>query len=487
MTYRSPPPTARSYPPIAIDSEHRMPRPATLDYMTHSSTAAPQLNDRVGGYRLLRKIGEGPNAGVFVGYADDQNRAAVKVYRLTAQPGCAEREMEALWRAEHDHVVRLIDVAHRALILERLEWGSLSELLVTRAPLQLGEVVNVLSPIAATVDLMHARGVAHGSISTHSILFRAGGAPVLACFGSSSLFESGLTVDALGRTEAVQRDRVALLDLAVSLLTATGETRVESLISWCLQQRPIAVDPIGLELAERLFRLDHPVPVSFAAHESTVEDQGASARKLPSNSRRRQLPALNDRAESASRVEKLRGLWQTVRTELTNRVSTVRKPIWLAFILSATALLGALFATSSLDSQASAAANRDSQQRTSAASPQPLATSASATAAAVSDDPIPAAQSLLASRIRCFTDHSLECLGEVTQPGSSARTIDSAAIVALRSGGETEVALLHPGRIELIEEVGNSAIIAVGDESNPASVLLVKGEAGWLIRSIFAN
>jgi eukaryotic-like serine/threonine-protein kinase len=97
------------------------------------------------------------------------------------------------------------------------------------------------------------------------------------------------------------------------------------------------------------------------------------------------------------------------------------------------------------------------------------------------DDPIAALGALAARRDRCLTELSVLCLEGVDEVGSSAFDADRAAIHGVLEGG------VAPSRLQvasaaLVERLGDSALIDLGPDSDPASVLLLKSEAGWRIR-----
>jgi len=111
-------------------------------------------------------------------------------------------------------------------------------------------------------------------------------------------------------------------------------------------------------------------------------------------------------------------------------------------------------------------------------------------APALSDDPVEALSALLDERERCVRDLSVICLENVAQSGSAALDDDVQLIRSIEAG-ETTGVLASPsaGSIQLSERHGDVALLAysVGQESEPASVLLAKGEAGWRIRDYLAN
>jgi hypothetical protein len=133
------------------------------------------------------------------------------------------------------------------------------------------------------------------------------------------------------------------------------------------------------------------------------------------------------------------------------------------------------------------------------------------------DDPVRAASALLASRRRCLVASSSACLershqadsplwhadrasfGEAADGGSSdgvgtenfgdgsrARCVDGYAGVCLaslveRTGGSALIALT-PVEDDAVENGGNSGVYA-----RPASILVVRTDAGWRLREIFED
>jgi eukaryotic-like serine/threonine-protein kinase len=82
-------------------------------------------------------------------------------------------------------------------------------------------------------------------------------------------------------------------------------------------------------------------------------------------------------------------------------------------------------------------------------------------------------------------DLSVLCLDDVAQNGSAAMDDDAALIRAIE-GGSADGSLVgqEPADASLVERHGDAALVAftLGPDDTPASVLLVKGEAGWRIR-----
>jgi len=106
------------------------------------------------------------------------------------------------------------------------------------------------------------------------------------------------------------------------------------------------------------------------------------------------------------------------------------------------------------------------------------------------DDPVAAARALVALRAECIRSASLLCLDGVVQAGSSAEAADRAAVTVIQTGGEAP-APIDGSVFELVERLGASALVSLGrptaGETAPASLLLMKGEAGWRIRDYVAG
>lgn len=68
---------------------------------------------------------------------------------------------------------------------------------------------------------------------------------------------------------------------------------------------------------------------------------------------------------------------------------------------------------------------------------------------------------------------------------------DRAAIRAIQSGGEaTSAAWQHSSDVAawvVVERLGGTALVRLGADNTAASLLLMKGEAGWRVREYLAT
>jgi len=229
------------------------------------SEAGGHVGQTRGGYRLVRLLGVGRRASVYLGHADappgsqDASSVAVKVFHATVPESAVDAEIDALARSDHPHTVRLLDVAtgddgRPCLILERLPGGSLSRLVSDRERIGPGEAVTILAPLLAAVDELHRSGVAHGALRLSSVLFRASGAPVVCGFGAAAPTAAAQSEAALARDPLVVSDREALLTVVRAVLARVpGQAAAD--LAQSLPEAPAAIDPA------KLFALAEPAPV----------------------------------------------------------------------------------------------------------------------------------------------------------------------------------------------------------------------------------
>lgn len=194
---------------------------------------------------------------------------AIKLYRGGTPQYDWLTETEALERAAGAHVVGLFDIAaagvgRNALVLERLEGGSLEILLRQRARLSVGEAITIIAPIVETISRMHAAGVAHGAVSARSVLFSCLGAPVLARFGSAVLVEPEMPRARRAADPSLIKDVSAIVDLAASVLRSVQNDReVLAVLAWLEQNGHDGAPDVLTELTATLYDLGVPAPVEF--------------------------------------------------------------------------------------------------------------------------------------------------------------------------------------------------------------------------------
>jgi hypothetical protein len=98
---------------------------------------------------------------------------------------------------------------------------------------------------------------------------------------------------------------------------------------------------------------------------------------------------------------------------------------------------------------------------------------------------------LLRRREECLADVALDCVGRVAQAGSAIEALDRATIRALQAGETPEA---EPARrldeARVAGRMGAAWLVEVPyaePERQPASILVMRSEAGWRLREIFGS
>lgn len=453
-----------------------------------------ELERTIAGHAVLRRLADGTRSSVWLA-ADD---LVLKVLTPPVPPDALAREVEALARAAGDHVAEVVDVASgdeaAVLVLRRLARGSLADLLRRRGAIEAGEAVTILVPVARALARMHAAGVAHGALSPADVHFRADGAPVLTGFGSALLFRAGLPEIEREREAGVRADRAALRGLAVTVLDRVGGARAAAAGAL---GATLAEGDADLEerVARGLFELAAARPVAFAE----PEEHGGSEQSIAAGPRRavgvEVLAPLDERTDGEP--ASLRRVVESVIAEgprpLARSVLATARRRWvalpaprrrLAIALAAGAgsllALGVLVPSSGPSSDPGVAALPEA-----GGSGGPESTPVDTLHDDLPEDPVLAVIELLDRRRDCLRELSILCLDGVVQPGSAAERDDRSAIEALVESGEQPIPISGEGA-RLVERLGGSALVALAPDSDPASVLLMRTEAGWRVRDYLA-
>jgi len=475
--------------------------------------------------------------------AEPRRTAAIKVFRAGVTADRIDAEVAALAAVEHPHVLRLVDLAtapdgSACLVLERCATGGLARLVTTRSALAAGEALTVLAPLVGAVDALHAAGVVHRDIRLSSVLFRESGAPVLAGLGRSARIGAGLSPAALAATPEVLDDRRRLSRLVGTVLERVDHPAARGLDAWIAGQ-PETLDDYPALLADALWKLGEAQPVRL--RDGVAEPRpvlprvpvpaehggGHAAPGTRAASRVASVSAAGARLGVV--VGAVVGVVRSAAGRIGGHARGVRRRVWIAAGGVAVSLVVALLVVPSGDPAADSRSSPqgavgESAERSRAdvgdvpgersdavreraadgsgdplrgagpessadparpADPESSADPEPPADAVLGDDPVAAVDDLLALRARCLREISVLCLDGVAQPGSAAMQHDVAVVRALQAGGEQspDAAIDAVGPV-LVERLGDSALLDLGDvpQTQPASALVMRGEAGWRIR-----
>jgi len=453
----------------------------------------------IGGYRVVRALGVGTRATVWVGHSAGQGDApSVALKVLAGDADDIAAEVSAYERVDSRHVARLLDVcsgpdATVCVVLERLDGGSLASLVHQRRRIRTGEAVTILVSVLRGVRDLHDCGLAHNALRPSSVLFDGNGRPVLISLGHTSALPpaySALGHDA--RTADWAQFR-SILDLVMERVELDGREAEEGAIERSVEElmrtddERSAVD--GLEQA--LFALAQPAPlvlrrstIAGSAHAAAPADSEAAAQRSRRGSSQQSTGAAPMTARAAARAEAIldAGPVRMLKTALAPLVRSHRKQLLFGVLLAGvvgTAGLAAIppDAPPAATTAATSAARRATATPTTTTGTAPADSTAQDDATA-QDDPVTATAALLAARSRCFQRRSLSCLKQVDQPDSPLLAADSVAFA--HPPDNVDRAKSEPS---LIERTGNSALIELqasdgndGDgQAKPTSALVIKG------------
>lgn len=178
---------AASYPPQPPSP--RPPAPETL------------VNHQLGNYRLLRKIGEGNFADVYLGrHVNLGTSAAVKVMRTRLLPEEAytffHEEAKLLVDLRHQHIVRFFDYGVDAqntpyLIMEYAPLGYVRPPAGEGRPMPLPLIVTYVQQVAEALRYIHEeKRLVHRDLKPQNLLLRADGLLLLSDFGLTTIIQS---------------------------------------------------------------------------------------------------------------------------------------------------------------------------------------------------------------------------------------------------------------------------------------------------------
>jgi hypothetical protein len=483
----------------------------------------------LGGYRLVRRLGSGSRADVYLG-AGASATAVLKIYRESTPRDDIGRELDALGRLDSPHCVRLVDVVTAAsglpaAILSRASRGSLAQLLRERGSIEPGEAVTLLAPLVGAVREAHRAGVAHTRIGAASVHLGAEGEPVLLGFGHVSLVGTAPSIAVLDTDAQIERDRDALAAVAVlALLHVRGVAAnrlATDLVAWIESSAGDRRLEFGDQLESRLFDLAEAVPIEFGR--VRVIEPGPRSAPLPERmvATRPQArvadtrPPVPQAPADPAPLETLPGWipeWvhdaimgdplAAFRSRFVASLRGVRRPVWIALVSIVVALVAALALVPQgsgvtaaiahpLSSPAGGAQRLGSHATGSpgiASSPEASQPATSTAVPTATDDPLIALPVLIAVRDRCIQDRAVECLGGVDEANSAALTTDSLLVRTLQDGAEVPPgAVITASAPALIERLGDSALVSLAGPKSVAApiteVLMIKDRSGWRIRS----
>lgn len=501
----------------------------------------PPVDGRLAGYRLIRRIASGDRADVYLATVDRSDETApgepaallaIRIYPAHASSTAIAVEVEAMSADASGALPALYDVAtlddgRCCLAVERMPGISLARILTDRT-LSPGEAVTVLAPIVVAVAELARSGFVHTRLSASDVLIDDAGRPRLVGLGALERLPGH--GGAAERTALLRAGHVSLAELVEDVAAATRPSGALSaavdLLRGRLDARPfLTCEP---ELERVLFAAASPEPISGIATRPRpvglparigtpmlpAPEEPQQATEAAGMPRRRwgaglrmlfslaQLPE-----QTATQIAQAADVDHAASTLVRLRKLLAGRQRTLAFggLMSAGALV--LMLTLVPPATADGVRSGDPAPTTlppESTSPGAAGAEVSSTevpspttaapgdpprgSAVLADDAMTAAAELLELRSSCFATLDLSCLDAVVQPGSAIETDDRAALVAAREGDGVPSLDYDLDRITLTAEMGSAVLVSVPfatAEREPASILVMRSEAGWRLREIF--
>jgi serine/threonine-protein kinase len=149
----------------------------------------------LGGYRILRRLGEGGMGAVYLAYHGDKDQqVAIKVLgdHLASNQGYVDRfyrEAKSGALLNHPNIVRTLRVgqdqttALHYLVLEFVDGQTAQALLDKQGRLALGDAVHIALDVARALEHAHSRNIVHRDIKPDNILITRSGVSKLVDLG----------------------------------------------------------------------------------------------------------------------------------------------------------------------------------------------------------------------------------------------------------------------------------------------------------------
>lgn len=505
---------------------------------------ASRLGD-VAGHRIVRRLAVGTRATLLLAHASGRGDGegpsprVLKIFGASASAASIDVELAALSDVGIPHVVRLLDVASiddgaaPCFVLERLPGPSLSTYLGQTSSLSPGEAVTILAPLCSALHALHRAGVTHGGIHLRRIVFDHRGSPTLTGFGRGMLRQSPTalhsaawpgapvpTSDSPYSTEeawreAVVADQRGLLDVVDEVLSRIDAERMPASFPLERLGRAITEGPSREflpELERALFGIAPAEVVSIAptptvalaaadrAAKTEYDWSSSTPAAAPAQTENRLVAALrilgvsSAGLEFASSVIELRSRFlkrqrppaatPSAEEHLDaggTRIRRRRKPLLVAASCAVVAATALLLVLPSPPDGARAGAENTSTTRYSTTDPSSDVAAPPAPAPAeplpTKDDPVSALQTLARMNEGCAA---------AAEPEGCLATVFQEDFMDSRSTDEP-FAIIEAGDAVLTGSWGGSALVAARLNGQPASFLLLKGEAGWRIRDVFKS
>ncbi len=184
--------------PISMEQVGEVGREMVEDDADEDEEVPNRVGEKLGNYRLVRLLGEGGFAEVYLGeHVHLDSYAAIKV--LHSQLTSREREefrMEArtLVRLIHPHIVRVLDFGIEGktpfLVMDYASHGTMRQLHPKGIRLPLRAIIPYVRQVAEALQFAHEQRLIHRDVKPENILLRSDNDILLSDFGIATIARS---------------------------------------------------------------------------------------------------------------------------------------------------------------------------------------------------------------------------------------------------------------------------------------------------------
>src|SRR5215470_10287902 len=159
---------------------------------------ADRVGQQLGNYRLLRLLGRGGQASVYLGEHTYLHKpAALKLLHLRLDEQDADqflREAQTLARLDHPHIVRVLDFAVQDglpyLVMDYAVGGTLRTKHPAGTRLSLEQILAYITQVASALQYAHDQHLMHRDVKPENMLLDGRSHVLLADFGLALLTPS---------------------------------------------------------------------------------------------------------------------------------------------------------------------------------------------------------------------------------------------------------------------------------------------------------
>jgi serine/threonine protein kinase len=169
-----------------------------------ATESAGQTGEMVGRYRIVRKLGEGGMAAVFLAEdAEGGRQVALKLpfvvpSEMETTIKRLKREAQAANAINHPNVCQVHEIGeHRGrifLALQFIDGSSLAEWMQQTSELTAERAVEIVAKVARGVHAAHEAGILHRDLKAGNVMITTAGEPIVTDFGMARWTEAQHTV-----------------------------------------------------------------------------------------------------------------------------------------------------------------------------------------------------------------------------------------------------------------------------------------------------